>query len=119
MRLVETMMTVGLCMIIGAAAFILAAGIRARLAGEPLKEESPGQRLDAYMLLVWSGMLLVQVSNILLHWDTGSLSHVSTIGWASTAADFFICGCFAGRLLLRREMRWRKQQESQDLGARS
>lgn len=79
-----------------------------------LAKRNNGLRLDLYLGLVWSGMLLVQAGNILLHRDADGFRHISSLTLVATAATVFVCGAFAGRLLLRLEMRrHRAAQEDQ------
>lgn len=79
--------------------------LRASGAELPLRRRDNGLRLDLYLGLVWSGMLLVQAGNILLHLDSGGIRNISSLTAAGTASTVFVCGAFAGRLLLRLELR--------------
>jgi hypothetical protein len=116
MVFVEAMMIAGLCIIAGAAGFLLVNGLKARRGAggqDLLADEQRGARLDLYMCFVWSGMLLVQASNILLHRDPGGTYHLSSLTLAATAGQILACGVFAGRLLLRRELRWIKEKRDE------
>jgi hypothetical protein len=64
-----------------------------------------GERLDLYMAIVWSGFLLVQVTNILHHIQNDGSFRFTSLSLSAFAAVVFVCGGFAARLLLRREMR--------------
>jgi hypothetical protein len=66
--------------------------------------------LELLMGLVWSGIFLVQLSGILRHAQSGGSYSLSPLAFAGIAATIFVCGAFAGRLLLRREMRWSKER---------
>jgi hypothetical protein len=117
MNFVDALMIGGLCIMVAAGAFLLRTALRAaRRADEQgfrRMDDHPGGQLDLYMAFLWSGMLLVQGSNIVLHLQTGSIHNVSLLAWMGTAGDIFICGIFAGRLLLRREMRWHKEKREE------
>jgi hypothetical protein len=105
----EALMIAGICVMVGGCAFLLATGLRAaRRAGDGdfrLIDDRPGGRLDLYMGLVWSGMLLVLGSNVLLHTGPGRSYNLSALTLAAAAGNILVCGVFAGRLLLRHEMR--------------
>ena len=78
-----------------------------RASGEELlrRRRDNGLRLDLYLGLVWSGMLLIQTGNFLLHAESGGLRTISSLTVVSTAGTVFVCGAIAGRLLLRLELR--------------
>jgi hypothetical protein len=104
----ETLMVAGICVMIGGCAFLLATVLRAtKSAGSDFRpmDYHPGGRLDLCMGLVWSGMLLMLASNVFLHSGPGRTYNLSGLTLAATAGNIFVCGIFAGRLLLRREMR--------------
>jgi hypothetical protein len=105
----EAMMIAGLCLIVAAAAVLVVTWAKTvRHAGEPafrLGDAQRALRLDLYMAVVWTGMLLVQLSNVLLHVQTGSTHNISRLSWIALAGALFVCGAFTGRLLLRLEMR--------------
>jgi hypothetical protein len=107
--LLDTVMIAGLGLAIGACAFLIWTQLRdAKQTGEQdvlLANIRRGERLDLYMGIVWSGFLLVQVTNIFHHIDPGGTFQLSSLSLAAVAGDLFVCGGFAGRLLLRREMR--------------
>jgi len=108
-HLVDTMMTAGLCLIVGAAVFLVAAGLKAgRTSNRGSTGDSPRGRLDLFMFVFWCGMLLVQVSSILFHALPGGIYQLSPLTLAATGGVVFVCGVFTGRLLLRREMRLQK-----------
>ena len=108
MDLPNALLDAGLCVMV-VAVLILGRAIwtTSRASGQELllRKRDNGLRLDVYLCLVWSGMLLVQASNILLHVDSGGIHNISSLTIVSTAATVFVCGAFAGRLLLRLEMR--------------
>ena len=85
-------------------AFLVVMELKARRSGGQSYHQRAA-RLDWYMSFVWSGMFLVQLSSILLHWEPGAIFHVSPATWVATAGSIFGCGVFAGRLMLRWEMR--------------
>lgn len=60
---------------------------------------------DVYLALVWSGILMVQLSNILHQAESGGSFRVTPLMGIGTAAVVFICGAYAGRLMMRLEMR--------------
>jgi len=64
-----------------------------------------GWRFDLYWGCVWSGLLLVQVANILGHVRPDGTFQLSSLTLAATAAVLLLCGICAGRLLLRAELR--------------
>jgi hypothetical protein len=117
MVFVDAMMIGGICVMVGACAFLLGTALRAlrRGGGQDLRlmDDHPGARLDLYMAFVWGGMLVVQISNILFHKQPGGAYNLSSLTLAATAGDVFACGVFAGRLLLRREMRWYKEKREE------
>jgi hypothetical protein len=96
----------GICVMVIGAAALLFSGLKAKRAGAPM-----GTRLDVYMACVWTGMLMVQMSSIVLHWDPVAIYHLSPLTLSATAGNIFVCGVFAGRLLLRREMRLLKERQ--------
>ena len=107
MDLANVLLDAGLC-VTAVAALIAGWAIWTtwRASGEELlrRRRDNGQRLDMYLCLVWSGMLLVQAGNILLHRDSAGI-HISSLTLVATAGTVFVCGAFAGRLLLRLELR--------------
>ncbi|HEY1506305.1 MAG TPA: hypothetical protein VGF92_18515 [Stellaceae bacterium] len=113
MDIADVMLIVALSVIIGSA-FIVGKSIRATLRADRQElrriGEDRGQRLDLYLGLVWSGMLLVQASSVLRHMGPGGSYDLSSLAAAATAGNIFVCGVFAGRLLLRREMRLAKER---------
>jgi hypothetical protein len=72
-----------------------------------------GGRLDLYMLCVWSGLLLVQLAEILRHMQFDGTFRLSTLTLAATGAVILLCGIGAGRLLLRRELRWYREKREE------
>jgi len=64
------------------------------------------------MSVVWTGMLLVQASSLLLHLELDGSRKLPQFSLMPTAAVLFICGVFAGRLLLRRELRLAERREA-------
>jgi hypothetical protein len=59
----------------------------------------------------------VQATNIFHHMQLGGTIKLSLLSLAAFAADVFICGAYAGRLLLRREMRLEKEKREERNGA--
>jgi hypothetical protein len=106
MNFVDALMIGGICVMVGACAFLLAHALTAARRGRDLAAagDHPGRRLDLYMGLFWSGMLLVQATNIMHHMEPGGSYSLPPLTLAATAGALFACGVFAGRLLLRREM---------------
>ena len=104
-----------------ACAVLLGIALKAvkRAGGQDLRllDPHPGGRLDLYMGIVWSGMLLVQASSILRHMQPTGTFNLSWLSLAALVGDVFVCGGYAGRLLLRREMRWYKEKRDARLGA--
>ena len=107
---------VGICGALGGCAFLVVNELKARRTGEQSFHQRAA-RLEWYMSFVWSGMFLVQLSSILLHWEAGAIFHVSPVTWAAAAGSIFICGLFTGRLLLRREMHLHREQRDERGGA--
>jgi hypothetical protein len=116
-NLIDTTMMGGLVLILGACALMVGIALWEKRTGKKgpaaTTDEHPGARLDLYLCLVWSGMALVQVSNIALHIQEGAIQNVSRLGWVGTGGTIFACGVFLGRLLLRREIRWYKNKREQ------
>jgi hypothetical protein len=106
MNSASTIIIAGICVMLVGAGALLFAGLRAKRTGAPM-----GTRLDVYMACVWTGMLMVQMSSIVLHWEPAAIYHLSPLTLSATAANIFVCGIFAGRLLLRREMRLQKERQ--------
>jgi uncharacterized membrane-anchored protein YhcB (DUF1043 family) len=124
MTFLEVMGTAGLCLTVVAGAFIVRAGLKAAKQRaeqyRQLPEVYPGMMVDAYMVLLWSGTLMTQVSNILLHVESGGIYRVVPLMWIGTASVLFMCGLFAGRLLMRLEMRaYKAKREEQAREARA
>jgi hypothetical protein len=118
MDLIDDVMLAGIGLAVGACAFLMAAQLRDKPAGQdPVAENARrARRLDLYMGIVWSGFLVVQISNILHHLEPGGTMKFSWLSLAAFASVVFVCGAFAGRLLLRREMRLDKEREYQAHG---
>jgi hypothetical protein len=74
-----------------------------------------GERLDLYMAIVWSGFLLVQVTSILHHIQSDGSFQFTSLSLVAFAAVVFVCGGFAARLLLRREMRLYEEKRGEYL----
>jgi hypothetical protein len=114
MNFLDAMTGAGLCLIVGACAFLLGITLKTvrQAGGQDLRllDPHPGARLDLYMGIVWSGMLLVQASSVLRHMQPTGTFNLSWLSLTALAGDIFVCGVFAGRLLLRREMRWSKEK---------
>lgn len=107
MDLPNAMLIAGMCVMV-ACAFIVGRSIwtTLRASGQELRRRRDnGLRLDLYLAFVWSGMLLVQASSILRHIEPGGSFNLSSLAVAATIGNIFVCGGFAGRLLLRLEMR--------------
>lgn len=109
----EIMMNAGLCLIVGTAAFVLRAIIKTtklRRAGQ--RVTYPGDRVDMYMAILWGGIFLVNLSSLIRHMQSPgpqNLSWLSLTGFASVA---FVLGVYAGRLLLRMEIRRQARSEA-------
>jgi hypothetical protein len=120
MNVPEDVMIAGLCLIAAMGAVLAGAWWKAFKQGHgpDLHLDYPrrGTRLDLYMTLVWSGMLLVQASNVLLHVQDGSTHNLSRLSWTGLAASIFVCGVFAGRLLLRLEMHRYNETRDEPVG---
>jgi predicted branched-subunit amino acid permease len=127
MDLLEAVQIAGLAIEVGAAAFlvwILSKTIK-QAGGQYGRTADPrdGWRLDLFMGIVWSGMLLVQLPSIIRHLPPPAAYHLSWLSLSSIAGVMLICGGFAGRLLLRLEMRRYEQKreermnEAQSAGA--
>src|SRR6185312_17294409 len=112
MNLLDDVMLAGIGLALGACAFLIAAQLRDKQASQdPVAANARrARRLDLYMGVVWSGFLLVQISNILHHRQPDGAMTFSSLSLAAFASVVFLCGGFAGRLLLRREMRLDKER---------
>lgn len=114
MDLLDAVMIAGICLAVGACAFLLTTQLRiAKQAGGQdahLESARRGERLDLYMGAVWSGFLVVQITNIFHHIQLDGTIKLSSLSLAAFAAVVFVCGAFAGRLLLRRQMRLDKEK---------
>jgi hypothetical protein len=118
MSLVQGVLIAGVCLTVVAGALLIPAGLKAakqrREHYRQLPEEYPGLTGEVYMALVWSGLLMVQISNILLHAEPGGNYRVVPLMWVGTAAAVFICGLYVGRFMIRLEMRaYRAKREEQ------
>jgi hypothetical protein len=117
----DAMTIAGLCLIVAACAFLLGITLKTvkQAGGQDLRlvDPHPGGRLDLYMAAVWSGMLLVQASSIVRHMQPAGTFNLSGLSLAALAGELFVCGVFAGRLLLRREIRWYKEKRAERIGA--
>ena len=117
MDLLEAVQVAGLAIEVGAAAFLVwilwktikQAGGQYRRTADP----RDGWRLDLFMGIVWSGMLLVQLPSIIRHLPPPAAYHLSWLSLSSIAGVMLICGGFAGRLLLRLEMRRYEQKREE------
>jgi hypothetical protein len=112
MHFADALLIAGICVIL-ACAFLLGTVLWAawRSGGQELRRtDDRGRRQDLYLGAVWSGMLLVEASSIFRHIEPGGSYNLSSLTVAATAGEIFVCGVFAGRLLLRREMRWYKEK---------
>lgn len=109
MDLIDIIMIAGLGLSLGACTLLVRAQLRtARQVGArevQLEEALRSERLDWYMGAVWSGFLVVQATNVFHHVQVDGTIKFSLLSLAAFAGVVFICGGFAGRLLLRRDMR--------------
>jgi hypothetical protein len=112
MNLLDDAMLAGIGLMLGACAFLIAAQLRDKQAGlDPVAANARrARRLESYLGIVWSGFLLVQISNILHHLEPDGTMKFSWLSLAAFVGVVFICGGSAGRLLLRREMRLDKER---------
>jgi len=117
MDLLEAMLIAGLCLIVGASAFILGAMLKAarqaRRHDRHFVDPRRGERLDIYLGTLWIGMLLLQFSSLLRHMQPPGIFNLSRIALAGFGSAVFVCGVYAGRLLLRLEIR-RSEQRSEE-----
>lgn len=123
MMLAQDLLIAGVCLVVVAAALAIPAGLRAAKQRaehyRQLPEEYPGLMGDVFGALIWSGMLMIELSSILLHAEPGGIYRVVPLMWVGTAAAVFICGLFAGRLMMRWEMRaYKAKREEQAREAR-
>jgi hypothetical protein len=106
MDLLDAVEIGGVAMALGACAFLVMTQLKSIKQGaRDLEPARRGERLDLYMAIVWSGFLLVQISSILHHVQSDRTFKFTSLSLSAFAAVVFICGGFAARLLLRREMR--------------
>ena len=64
-----------------------------------------GAGLDWCQLALWFGIALVLVSQLVQQVQRGEAANRLTLSMASSAAMIFVCGMFAGRLMLRAQQR--------------
>ena len=85
MDLLDAVMIAGICLAVGACAFLLTTQlVIARQAGGQgvhLESTRRGERLDLYMGAVWSGCLLVQASSIFHHIQLGGTIKLYCFLW--------------------------------------
>ncbi|HET7191390.1 MAG TPA: hypothetical protein VFI98_05710 [Pseudolabrys sp.] len=107
MDLLETMMIAGICLVIGGFAFLLRTQLKAlkQVRRQDIRLVGPhvGTRQDLYMGLLWSGIFLVQVSGLVRHIQPGP-NNFPWFPLIAVASVLFVCGGYAGRLLLRWEI---------------
>jgi hypothetical protein len=122
MDMLDAVMIAGICIAVGAGVFLLSTQwqIAKRAGGQDVHLDSTrrGERLDLYMGVVWSGLLLVQVTNVLHHMQHDGTLRLSLLSLAAAAGAVFVCGAFAGRLLLRREMRLGEEKRRNEMALR-
>lgn len=124
MALAENIMLAGLGMVV--VAFLLFVWTALKTAKQraewyrQLPEEYPGTMLDVCMLVLWGGLLLSQISNILYHAEPGGIYRVVPLTWVASAAVVFNFGLHVGRLMMRLETRRHKtKREEQAREARA
>jgi hypothetical protein len=121
MDMLDAVMVAGICLAVGACAFFLRtqAAIPKHKSGQDFNPERThrGWRLDLYMCVIWSGFLLVQTTNVFHHVQRDGTINLSLLSLAALAANVFICGAFAARLLLGREMRLETEKHREVNGA--
>jgi hypothetical protein len=114
---ISATMDAGLFVMGDAAGFLVWTAWRAsrRARGKSLRviDDHPGSRLDLFMGVLWFGMLLVQTDNLFLNAAPGGWYKLSALSLAGTASTVFICGAFAGRIVLRRELRWLQERREE------
>lgn len=64
-----------------------------------------GVRHDLYQGAVWLGVALILVSQIAQQLERGAPVQEMALSLAAGAGMVFICGLYAGRLMLRRQLR--------------
>jgi len=99
------MMDAGLCILVGACAFLVVTWLKAVRRGSDYRRPENSLRLDLFMAIVWSGMVLVQLANVLFHREPNGTFALSSLALAAAGSQLLVCGIFAGRLLLRWELR--------------
>lgn len=118
----DAVMITGLCLAVGACVFLIRTQweIAKRAGGQDVHLDSTrrGERLDLYMGIVWSGLLLVQTTDVLHHLQRDGTLRLSLLSLAAAAGAVFVCGAFAGRLLLRREMRLYEEKRRNNMALR-
>ena len=120
MDLLEAIQIAGLCVMVAAAAFLVWYSAKTfRQAGyRRSADPHDGWRLDAFMGVIWTAMLLVQLPSIARHLPPPATTHLSWLSWSSIASVIFICGAAAGRLMLRLELRrYEARRDEQNGGA--
>ena len=118
MRLEESVATAGLGLAVLALVLLVWTALKtAKQHAEwyrQLPEQYPGTMVDVCMLVLWAGILMTQISSILLHAEPGGTYRVVPLMWVGTAAAVFILGLYGGRLMMRLEMRaYRAKREEQ------
>lgn len=114
MSLPDTVMIVGLCLVVASCVFLMTTHLRTfkQAGGQEarLTRYQRAARLELYMAAAWTGILLVQVSNLFHHAQPDGTTELSWLSLAGAGGAVFACGEFAGRLSLRREMRLLEEQ---------
>lgn len=117
MALAEDLMMAGLGLtLVALALFVWAAVKTAKQRAEwyhQLPEEYPGSMVDVSMLVLWGGLLLSQISNILYHAEPGGIYRVVPLTWVAFAAVVFNFGLLIGRLMMRLEVRAHKAKREE------
>jgi hypothetical protein len=112
----ELFTVTGLCVILGATAFVVWAGFNPAARQDPRAmhdDTRVGERLDRFMATLWGGSLLLQLGSILRHVSSTDTFNMSWLSLAGFASVIFMCGGFACRLLLRVELRrYREKREA-------
>ena len=116
MDFADLMLNAGLCVTVGCAVFVgRAIWTTLRPGGKPFRgsDEERSWRLDLYLAWVWSGMFLIQASSVVRHVEPGGILRLPPLAVGAVAGNLFVCGALAGRLLLRRELRWLRQKREE------
>ena len=110
MDFLEGTLTAGLFLVVISAVLIVVAVLRvAKQTRASGHRAQIGERQDIYLGVLWTGLLLMQLSSLIRQMESPNPHSLSLLSVAGFASAVFLCGGFAGRLTLRMELRRRGQ----------